>query len=127
MNGSLRLLAVAAAFAGLAAPAGAARAACPSAGEIPSQENLDLVRSATLCLVNRERAIHHRAPLNANDDLAKAAGAYVNAMTARKFFAHVSPDGSTPASRIKVTFYLVDARSWSIGENLAWGGGKLAT
>lgn len=130
MNGHLRLVAVAAAIAGLAAPTAAqavAQPTCPGADVSPTPANLDRVRAATLCLVNRERAAHRRAPLRASGELAKAASAYVNAMTARKFFAHVSPDGSTPASRIKVTLYLADARRWSIGENLAWGGGRMAT
>jgi uncharacterized protein YkwD len=127
MIGHLRLAAVLAAVAATAFPAGAQAADCANADVVPSQANLDRVRDATLCLVNRQRAAYGRAPLTVNRDLAKAAGAYVNTMAARGFFAHVSPGGSTPASRIKVTLYLVDARSWSIGENLAWGGGHLAS
>jgi uncharacterized protein YkwD len=132
MIGHLRTPAVLAAAIAIALPATAdaarsRRAKCANANLVPSQTNLDRVRRATLCLVNRQRAAHRRSPLTISPDLAQAANAYVNAMAARGFFSHVSPEGSTPVSRIKVTLYLVDARSWAIGENLAWGGGRLAT
>ena len=127
MHGHLRLVAVLATAFAATVPASADAAPCANQSLIPSQSNLNRVREATLCLVNRQRAASGRAPLTSNGELTKAASKYVGTMTARGFFAHVSPGGSTPASRIKVTLYLVDARSWSIGENLAWGDGKLAT
>jgi uncharacterized protein YkwD len=128
MNGHIRLLAVLSALAALALPTPAeAATTCPDADLVPTRSNRDRVRGATLCLVNRLRVAHGRAPLTVDRDLAKAANTYVNKMTSRGFFSHVSPDGSTPESRIKVTLYLVDARSWSLGENLAWGDGHLAT
>jgi uncharacterized protein YkwD len=48
-------------------------------------------------------------------------------MASRDFFSHTSPSGSTPLSRITSTRYLSGARSWAIGENLAWGTGSYAT
>jgi uncharacterized protein YkwD len=48
-------------------------------------------------------------------------------MVRQRFFDHVSPGGSTMAQRIKRTNYLDGRRGWSLGENLAWGSGSLAT
>ena len=48
-------------------------------------------------------------------------------MVAKQFFDHVSPSGSTLVSRIEDTLYLKHVVQWTIGENLAWGGGELAS
>ena len=48
-------------------------------------------------------------------------------MVSGRFFSHDAPNGSTPLSRIRHTHYLSGARCWTIGENLAWGTGRLAT
>jgi uncharacterized protein YkwD len=48
-------------------------------------------------------------------------------MVRRHYFSHVSLSGSTFLQRIKRTGYLRRARSWSAGENIAWGSGGYAT
>jgi uncharacterized protein YkwD len=49
-------------------------------------------------------------------------------MVRRSFFDHVTPGGETLTERIREdTRYLTGALSWEIGENLAWGTGRLAT
>ena len=48
-------------------------------------------------------------------------------MVRGRFFDHTSPGGSTMLARIRATSYLRDVASWSVGENLAWGTGSLAT
>ena len=48
-------------------------------------------------------------------------------MVRGRFFDHTSPGGSTMLARIRATSYLRDVASWSVGENLAWGTGVLAT
>ena len=45
-------------------------------------------------------------------------------MVRRRFFDHVSPGGSTPASRVRRTGWLDGARAWSLGEAIAWAGGR---
>src|SRR5213592_1027832 len=104
-----------------------AQAACSGAGLTPSKGNATKVRRATLCLLNAQRRSQGLHALRAERRLRRAAGAYSRLMVSQRFFSHVSPAGSTPLSRIKSTNYLDGARSWSIGENIAWGTGSLAT
>ena len=48
-------------------------------------------------------------------------------MNRRNYFDHTSRGGSSFVDRIKRAGYLRGARSWSVGENLAWGSGSHAT
>lgn len=100
---------------------------CPNEGLAPAAGNLRKVRRATLCLLNRERTARELAPLRANRKLRRAATLYARQMAAQDFFAHVSPSGSTFVERIRGSSYLEDANGYDVGENLAWGGGPLAT
>jgi uncharacterized protein YkwD len=109
------------------ATAAPAQARCSGAGLLPTSANAAKVRHATLCLLNAQRLAHGLHKLHANGRLHHAAAGYAHLMARRNFFSHVSPTGSTPLSRIKRTRYLSGARSWTIGENLAWGTGSLAT
>jgi uncharacterized protein YkwD len=104
-----------------------AHAACAGADAMPSAANAGKVRKATLCLLNTQRRSHGLAKLHANGRLRRAAAPYARLMVSRSFFSHDGPGGSTPQSRIQGTHYLDGARAWSIGENIAWGTGPLAT
>jgi len=111
-------------------PASASAAAtCPDAGLMPVATNMAQVKTATLCLLNVERTTRGRAPLTSDGQLRKAAQAYSAKMVRLRFFDHVCPQGTTPNSRIRGgTSYLRGrTRSWSLGENIAWGSGELAT
>jgi uncharacterized protein YkwD len=48
-------------------------------------------------------------------------------MVSARFFDHTSPSGSSMVDRIRRTGYTKRARSWALGENIAWGSGSLAT
>jgi uncharacterized protein YkwD len=116
----------------VAAPASAvARAhragSCANADLPPTASNLASVRKATLCLINAQRTSRGLRALRSNSHLRAAADRYAREMVAKDFFGHVSPSGSTVLQRIKNSAYLKPARSWAIGENLAWGTGTLAT
>lgn len=113
----------------LTAPATASAAApCANAGLVPSATNVAKVKTATLCLLNVERKSHRLAPLSANRQLAKAARSFSASMVRQRFFDHVSPGGSTLSSRVRGTTYLRgNVRTWSLGENIAWGSSDLAT
>ena len=52
---------------------------------------------------------------------------YSKLMVKGQFFDHVSPSGSTLASRVTRTKYTKGARRWSLGENIAWGTGDRST
>ncbi len=101
---------------------------CTDTGLLPSSTNLARIRAATLCLVNRERTKRGRRKLRSQATLAGVAARYAGQMVRERFFAHVSPSGSTMLHRIRRTPYLRgNIARWSVGENLAWGTGRLAT
>lgn len=101
---------------------------CPGQDRMPTAAGIDEAETATLCLVNRQRRFHRLVALKPVAPLSNVAGAYARRMTRENFFDHVSPGGSTFVARIKRTNYLdAPVRTWSVGENLAWGTGRLAT
>jgi uncharacterized protein YkwD len=114
----------------VALPAATASAAapCANASIVPTASNGAAVRSATLCLINKERTSRGLVALRADGQLRKVAQRYSGQMVTHSFFAHVGYDGSTLRSRIDThTSYLSRAAKWSLGENLYWGSGELAT
>lgn len=116
------------AWAALVLPATTPAATCAGADLMPAKDNSATLRAATLCLLNDERAKRGLKPLAANPQLAKAAQTYTRAMVSQGFFDHVSPGGSTLVSRVRRgTQYLRGARSYSLGENIAWGSSTYAT
>ena len=95
---------------------------CANADAIPGNVGEPLVRTATLCLLNQERTSRGLKPLKASTPLLTVARRYSEQMVRQRFFAHVSPSGSTLVQRVrKSTRYLRGARSWALGENIAWG------
>ncbi len=95
---------------------------------MPANDNAATLRSATLCLLNAERAKRGLASLTNNAQLGKAAQNHSRAMVRESFFDHVSPSGSTLLSRVRRgTAYLRRARSYGLAENIAWGSGSFAT
>ena len=119
-----------AAFAALALiPTATASAAAPCAGAdlVPTVANAAQVRQATLCLLNVERTSRGRQPLRANSGLALAGRRHARDMVRRRYFAHASRSGSGFDDRIRSAGYLRGARGATIGENLGWGSGTLAS
>jgi uncharacterized protein YkwD len=84
------------------------------------------VRAAVLCLHNRVRAGHGLPLLKGSAKLRRAAVGHSDDMVAEGFFAHESPSGTDMAERILSTGYAA-GQGWSLGENIAWGTGSLAT
>ena len=108
----------------VAVPAASAAAACQSANaSAGSATNRALVR-ATLCVLNAERARHNLRPLRLNRKLSRAARRHSRAMAQRRFFSHTSLSGASFVDRIRSTGYLSGARSWAVGENIAYGSGS---
>jgi uncharacterized protein YkwD len=79
------------------------------------------------CLVNAQRRRHGLPPVLSSRRLRHAASGLAGDMVRRKFFSHVTPGGSTVHSRVRRTGYLARARSWALGETLAWGEASNAT
>jgi uncharacterized protein YkwD len=103
--------------------AGAAVCASTSASPVPS--NLDVMTAAVLCLLNGERAAKGLAPLRSNAKLRRVSQSFANQMVRQRFFSHVSPSGKDMVDRIRPTGYM--RKNPSVGENIAWGSGGLAT
>jgi uncharacterized protein YkwD len=121
------LLAFALACVALLAPAGAQAQSCANTQLRPTHQNLDAVRQAVLCLHNRERSRHGLPGLRENAKLRGAAAQHSDHMVAARFFDHTSPGGGTMVDRIRHTGYMSSARGWSVGENIAWATGRLAS
>jgi uncharacterized protein YkwD len=125
---SSALIAVSAGLA-LAAPgvAAADQTNCGGRDIQPTTSNVAAVQHSTLCLLNEQRVGHGLRRLRANETLERVATAYTRRMVRDSFFDHVAPGGSTMLGRVRATNYLRGTGSWSLGENLAWGTGSLAT
>lgn len=104
----------------VALPASAG-AACQAAGATPAQTGKRAIVRATLCTINAERGRFGLSPLRLNRRLSAAAAAHAGDMDARNYFSHDSLDGGSFVDRIRRSGYLSGARSWTVGENLAWG------
>jgi uncharacterized protein YkwD len=112
------------------APASASRAAaahCANTHVMPTRSNLRIVRAALLCLHNQVRAQHGLPALKANGKLVKAAISHSANMVRRRYFDHTEPNGRTFVSRILGAGYVGHRQGWALGENIAWGTGRLAT
>ena len=90
-----------------------ADAACPGANAAVSHASAAELRSAVVCLINQQRAIHHLPPLQASPRLNRSAQNWTNVMVATDQFTH----GANFASRITAVGY-----AWrAAGENIATG------
>ena len=98
--------------------------ACASTSANPSPSNLGRMSAAILCLLNAERRSKGLSSLHSNGKLRTAAKGWANRMVSGRFFAHEA-GSSTLLSRVKRTGYV--RGNWSLGENIAWGSGALAT
>jgi len=95
---------------------------CADAELQPSPMDLNLVRAAILCLVNRERADQGERPLAPDMRLQHAAQAHTDNMAYKDYFEHVGPRGDTPLSRIRAAGYLYSSQiAYEVGENIGWG------
>ncbi len=125
----LLLAAVLALCALLALPAASQakrKTACANVNVAPATENLELVRTAVLCLHNRERAARGLPKLAEHAALRTAAEKHSAHMVDARFFSHDAPSGSDMADRILGAGY-ARGQGWSLGENIAWATGPLAT
>jgi uncharacterized protein YkwD len=88
-------------------------ATCAGADARVGHASAKLLRSAVVCLINQERAVHHLPALHASPLLNRSAQGWTNAMVSSDQFTH----GANFASRISAVGYV-----WrSAGENIATG------
>jgi uncharacterized protein YkwD len=108
----------------VSAPSASAAGTCSAANASASQAGKRALVRATLCVLNNARARHNLRPLRLNRRLSTAARRHSRAMARHNFFSHSSPGGASFVDRIRSTGYLSGARSWSVGENIAYGSGS---
>jgi uncharacterized protein YkwD len=112
----LRSLAVGA----LAVPTNAV--ACGNVHADAYKASIKQVDKTTVCLLNAQRRRHGLKPLKMNKKLSVASARHARSMAAHKFFAHGDFVG-----RIRAVGFLRGARSWTVGENIAWGSAQLGS
>jgi uncharacterized protein YkwD len=100
---------------------------CANADIAPTDADERTVREAILCLHNEIRADRGLPRLRENARLRRAAVAHSHDMVSRRYFQHTTPSGVTMVDRIMAARYASRNVGWSLGENLAWGTGRLAT
>jgi uncharacterized protein YkwD len=101
---------------------------CENTELAPEPGNLTEIDTATLCLVNQERARNGELPLTPNAQLQQAAQSHSEEMVSQDYFAHVSPSGQTPVERVQNTGYIPNPQDgYTLGENIAWGTLQLST
>jgi uncharacterized protein YkwD len=95
---------------------------CLDAGLTPTQWNIERIRAATLCLVNRERAAHGESALQVDGRLQQAAQSHTESMAFGDYFEHNGPNGDTPVTRMRAAGYIYSSQiGWEVGENIGWG------
>jgi uncharacterized protein YkwD len=102
-------------------------AGCANAAAYRAEVSARVLAGATLCLLNHERRKRGLRALRVDGRLAAAAGRHAADMVANRYFAHVSPSGTTLSQRIARTGYLSNARYWAVGEVLAWTSQRLSS
>ncbi|HEY1834369.1 MAG TPA: CAP domain-containing protein [Solirubrobacteraceae bacterium] len=100
---------------------------CPDTRRHPNAHDVEVIRAATLRLVNRERARHGERQLHWNEHLVRAAQSHTHSMAFGDYFAHEGAGGGTPLSRLRQAGYISRRKGYEIGENIAWGSGRLGT
>jgi uncharacterized protein YkwD len=102
---------------------------CPAtASTLPENGDLEAVRAAVFCLINRERARSGESPLRANAHLRLAAQEHSDEMVAEDYFDHEGPGGETLLERLRASGYIDSSHiGYVLGENIAWGTLNLAT
>ena len=100
----------------------AAASACVGEAKGPRKLSEGLARQAVLCLINQRRAHAGIGALQENPSLNSSAQGHTIAMVKHNHYSH-----GNAAARIRHTGYLAGATVWSVGENLAWGPGRLGS
>jgi uncharacterized protein YkwD len=99
--------------------------ACAGEHLAPTSRDAATIESATLCLLNRERALRRLAPMRANPALERIAVGQAWDMVRGDYFADHSLRGQSPMERIIPA--LQPARIARTGQNIGWGIGQDAT
>ena len=98
---------------------------CSTSTRIPMPDALEQARTATLCLINRERAAHGLPALAMDARLTQASQQHADDTGKRNFYDHTNPDGLKPAARVYAQG--LAPHGTTVAENIHWGTGWLGT
>jgi uncharacterized protein YkwD len=114
-------------FAGVSSHAGATAhtaRGCGPTSLAPRRSNIRQIARITLCLINRQRAIHGLRPLRNNGALDRVARRHSVDMVSHGYFSHNTLQGASPFSRILGSGYGAGRRVCTMGENIAAASGR---
>jgi uncharacterized protein YkwD len=100
---------------------------CPNADLRPARGRMGRMGTATLCLLNVQRAAHGLPPLRANRRLRAAAITHSLDMVRHGYFGHEALGGLRLSSRVIRARYTTRGGRWTLGENIGAGTGRLST
>lgn len=104
-------------------------AAAPSSGSARvrgKQTQATQLQVELLAQINSFRAAHGLVRLRVATGLTAAASAHSVQMARLGYFGHSSANGQSFSQRIAQSYSPRGFRSWSVGENLVWGGPDIA-
>ncbi|HEX4106760.1 MAG TPA: CAP domain-containing protein [Solirubrobacteraceae bacterium] len=102
-------------------------ATCPGDTDTPTASNVAEIETATICLINQQRAAAGLVTLSTNSPLTLAAQLHDQDMITDDYFAHDSLNGTTFLQRLQQVGYVQSDLGYAVGENLAWATLYLAT
>ena len=102
--------------------AGVLSTKCPGADVLPTRANGTKVRTATLCLLNKVRAIAGLRTFKNRRVLRRIAAAHSRDMVIRRYFDHTEPPSRTLLARLNSVHW-----AGSAGENIGYGTAYYAT
>jgi uncharacterized protein YkwD len=103
------------------------RLPCKDTSLRPTRKDIGRVTTATLCLIDRERAAYRLAQLRTNSSLQQIATGQAKAMVVGDYFGDNTPGGTTPWQRITASPYGIGAHSVAAAQNIGWGTERMAT
>jgi uncharacterized protein YkwD len=125
--GALGSAGAAAAGSSSSLPAPRAHTSCKDTGLRPTPKDTARVTAATLCLIDRERAVYSLGALRTNGSLQQIAAGQAKAMVIGDYFGDDTPSGTTPWQRITASAYGIGAHSVAAAQNIGWGTKQMAT
>jgi uncharacterized protein YkwD len=100
---------------------------CPNNRMHPTRSNLSMIDETMRCLIDRERTSRGLHALAPNRDLERLAVTQAKEMVIGEYFGDDSLAGRTPWQRVTNSPYASGARGLTLGQNIGWGTGILAT
>ena len=94
----------------------------PGSARAPKAVQVVQLQSTLLAQINAFRTAHGLVRLKVSGALTSAAGGHSTQMARLGFFSHDSANGKSFSQRIAQAWSPRGFRSWSVGENLVWGG-----